>query len=52
MSAVTASVTPKTRDPFNWPTYNRADLMSATGGLNGEKDLFPMKKANLVSKKR
>ena len=41
------------RDPFNWPSLNRKDLMSASGGLgNGSKDLFQMKKQDMVQKKR
>ena len=41
------------RDPFNWPVLNRNDLMSVSGGLgNGSKDLFQMKKGDMVQKKR
>ena len=46
------AATPQTRDPFNWPSLNRNDLMSATGGLKGANDLFEMTKPNLRPKKR
>ena len=54
MSFITGGVpTANGRDPFNWPMPNRKDLMSATGGLgNGNRDLFQMKKGNMVQKKR
>ena len=48
-----APATAYNRDPFNWPSLNRKDLMSATGGLgNGSSDLFEMTKSNLRPKKR
>jgi len=40
------------RDPFNWPSLQRKDLMSATNGLQADKDLFKMIKENLRPKSR
>ena len=48
----TTAIGDQPRDPFNWPPMQRADLMSATGGLQGNRDLFRMKKENMVPKKR
>lgn len=49
---MTTETATSTRDPFNWPSYNRKDLMSATGGLRADFDLQPMKTANLRPKTR
>lgn len=52
MSLTAAPSPTQARDPFNWPSLQRNDLMSATGGLTSQKDLFNMVKENLRPKKR
>jgi|FrelakmetLWP11LW_1041352.scaffolds.fasta_scaffold232964_1 hypothetical protein len=47
-----AAVEHDQRDPFNWPSLQRKDLMSATNGLKADKDLFKMIKENLRPKSR
>ena len=53
MSVAEANVTKSSsKDPFNWPSLNRKDLMSATGGLTSGKDLDSMIKPHLRPKTR
>ena len=53
MSVTEANVTRSSaKDPFNWPSLNRKDLMSATGGLASGKDLDSMIKPHLRPKTR
>jgi len=43
---------PQQSDAFNWPSLQRKDLMSATGGLSADRDLFKMIKENIRPKSR